>query len=111
MIELKTEPEKPKVPALREWGLDMDKFQAKAKASLDSARTDLSEVRGVLQQALVEAKQIVLDVQKSGKPAAAELKLAFERAWNEIEEGFSRAREKGREVRKPPADDDSHRAG
>ena len=101
MIELKTESEKKPAKVLRDWGLDMDAFRAKAKTSLEGARADLSEVREVLQQALTETKQIVLGLQKSGKPAAAEMKSAFERAWNEIEQGFSRAREKTREAEDP----------
>jgi dihydroxyacetone kinase len=102
MTEVKPELEKTPVHALREWGLDMEVFQAKAKASLGSTRADLNDIKGVLQQALAEAKQILLDLQKARKPVAAELKNAFERAWNEIEQGFSRAREKGREARQAP---------
>jgi hypothetical protein len=95
--------------SLREWGIDVEKFGQRAKASLQSAKGDLSEVTGTLRQTLVEAKDIVVGLHR-GTPAAAELKSGFERAWQEIEHAFSSARQKAREARQseptPPSDDD-----
>ena len=108
MPEIKMESEKARVDALREWGLDMDAFRAKAKASLGTARVDVNEIKKVLQQTLTETREILDALQKSTKPAAAELKQAFERAWNEIEQGFARARDKNREAQEPPRPDDSY---
>lgn len=108
MPEIKMESEKPRVNALREWGLDMDVFRAKAKTSLGEARIDVNEIKKVLQQTLAETREILSALQTSTKPAAAELKLAFERAWNEIERGFARAKEKNREAQLPPRPDDSY---
>ncbi len=90
---------------LREWGFDVAAFEAKAKKSLENARGDLSEVTGVLRQTLAKTKQILLDLQKTREPVAAELKSGFERAWDEIEQGFTRARQKMRESRTAPAGD------
>ena len=108
MPEIKMESEKPRVDTLREWGLDMDVFRTRARTSLDNARADVNEIKKVLQQTLVETRDILSALQSSTKPAAAEMKLAFERAWFEIEQGFTRAKEKNREAQLPPRPDDSY---
>jgi hypothetical protein len=80
--------------SLHDWGIDVDKFKERAKESLDTAKGDLSEITGTLRQTLVQAKDVVLGLQRGGSPAAAELKAGFERAWQEIESAFRSAREK-----------------
>ncbi len=85
--------------SLREWGFDFSRFEAKAKKSMENACGDLSEVTGVLRQTLIKTKQTLVDLQKSREPVAAELKNGFERAWEVIEEGFARARQRMREQR------------
>ncbi|HYR28661.1 MAG TPA: hypothetical protein VEU30_09350 [Thermoanaerobaculia bacterium] len=90
--------EKKKVAeSLRDWGFDAEKFQERAKESLESARGDLSEITGTLRQTLVHAKDIVAGLQKNGAPVAAELKTGFERAWHEIEAAFKAARSKAKD--------------
>lgn len=100
--EIKEEP--PMAHSLQEWGFDLATFEAKAKSSIANARGDLSEITGVLRQTMASTKQTLLDLQKSRGPVAAELKSGFERAWNEIEQGFARARQKMRDTRKAPAE-------
>jgi hypothetical protein len=85
--------------SLRDWGIDVGRFEERAKESIESARGDLSEVTGTLRHTLVEAKDVLLGLQKGGAPAAAELKSGFERAWQEIERAFTAARQKAREAR------------
>ncbi len=93
-----TSPEKsPVADALREWGFDVNTFEARAKKSLDSARGDLSEISGVLGQTLTRTKQVLLDLQRQRSPVATELKKGFEEAWEAIERGFARARQKVRQ--------------
>jgi hypothetical protein len=82
--------------ALEDWGIDVEKFKGRAKESLENARGDLSEITGTLRQTLVSAKDVLVGLQKSGSPAAAELKAGFERAWTEIETAFRAAREKAK---------------
>jgi hypothetical protein len=84
--------------SLREWGIDVDKFESRAKVSIETARGDLSEITGTLRQTLVEAKDILVGLQRGGSPAAAELKAGFERAWHEIEQAFTVARQKAKEA-------------
>src|SRR5687768_16272769 len=87
--------------SLREWGFDVDKFQTRAKESLDAARGDLTEVTGTLRQTLVEAKDVLIALQRGGSPAAAELRAGFERAWQEIDRAFKSARQKAKEAETP----------
>ena len=87
--------------SLREWGFDVDKFQIRAKESFDTARGDLSEITGTLRQTLVEAKDVLVGLQRGGAPAAAELKAGFERAWQEIDQAFKAARQKAKENATP----------
>ncbi|SRR6266542_3698919 len=96
----------PLANALREWGFDLARFEMKAKRSVENARGDLSEITGVLRESLRKTKQIVLDLQGSRHPVAAELKYGFERAWDEIEQAFARARQKVREAHQTAATGD-----
>jgi len=84
--------------SLREWGIDVDKFAERSRESMQAARGDLSEITGTLRSTLVEAKDIIIGLQKQGGPAAAELKTGFERAWHEIERAFGAARQKAKDA-------------
>jgi hypothetical protein len=86
--------------SLRDWGIDVDKFEERAKESYQNAKGDLSEITGTLRQTLVEAKDILVGLQKERAPVAAELRNGFERAWQEIERAFSAARQKAKEASK-----------
>ena len=81
---------------LEDWGIDVEKFKERAKESFESARGDLTEITGTLRHTLVQAKDVLVGLQKGGSPAAAELKAGFERAWHEIEGAFRAAREKAK---------------
>jgi hypothetical protein len=86
--------------ALKGWGIDVEQFEARAKQSVGTAKGDLSELTGTLRETLHRAKEVILDLQKTGvTPVAAELKTGFERAWNEIESAFASARQRAREGR------------
>ena len=101
--------EEPK-KSLEDWGIDVEKFKERAKESLETARGDLSEITGTLRSTLVQAKDILVGLQKTGSPAAAELKSGFERAWQEIESAFKAAREKAKTAEtaeKPESPDDT----
>ena len=82
--------------SLEDWGIDVDRFKERAKESLENARGDLSEITGTLRHTLVHAKDVLVGLQKTGSPAAAELKSGFERAWHEIELAFRNARDRAK---------------
>ncbi len=92
--------------SLRDWGIDVERFEERAKESFETAKGDLSEITGTLRHTLVEAKDILVGMQKSGTPVAAELKAGFERAWQEIERAFVAARQKAKEASQENADKD-----
>lgn len=85
--------------SLNDWGIDVDKFKERAKQSVAGAKDDLSEIAGTLRQTLVQAKDVLVGLQKGGAPAASELKGGFERAWTEIENAFKAARDRAKEAR------------
>ena len=89
-----TDEKKSVADALRDWGIDVEKFEERAKESFATAKGDLSEITGTLRQTLVEAKEILIGLQKGG---GTELKGGFERAWQEIERAFKAAREKAKD--------------
>jgi hypothetical protein len=101
MDELEKNPPSPEQKSktrefLREWGFDVETFEARARRSMESTR---GEVTGALRQTLTTTKQTLLDLQKSRQPVAAELKSGFERAWDEIEKAFAGARRQMRDTR------------
>ena len=110
MAEQEDDEKKKVTESLRDWGFDTEKFQERAKESLENARGDLSEITGTLRHTLVQAKDVIVGLQRNGAPVAAELKTGFERAWHEIESAFRSAREKAKERKDdaaappPPAD-------
>ncbi|MGZ7042400.1 MAG: sll1863 family stress response protein, partial [Thermoanaerobaculia bacterium] len=104
MKEQRSDAEQKLTESMRTWGFDFDTFRSKAKASIEEARGDLSEVTGVLRQTMARTRSILLDLQKSREPVSAELKNGFERAWNEIEQAFARARQLTRESKQVPAE-------
>jgi hypothetical protein len=111
-----SEPLEPKGPKhdkkiadeLRQWGFDVETFRTRARKSMEGARGDASEVGDALRAAAARTRQVLADLQKTGGPAAAELKNGFEQAWEAIEQAFIRASRKVRERRDaephPPED-------
>ena len=87
---------------LRDWGFDLAAFQTRAKQSMDAARGDMSEITGTLREAFASTKQVLIDLERTKRPVASELKTGFERAWDEIENAFSRARQRMREPNPAP---------
>lgn len=96
--------------SLRDWGIDVDRLEERAKESMQAAKGDLTEIAGTLRQTLIHAKDVVAGLQAKGSPAAAELKAGFERAWTEIEGAFRAAREKAKSGEPPKGPDDEAQA-
>jgi len=103
------DPKKSVADSLRDWGIDVDKFEERAKESFQNAKGDLTEITGTLRQTLLEAKDILVGLQKSGTPVATELKTGFERAWQEIEHAFTAARQKAKEGAQEKKDEGSEK--
>ena len=74
---------------------------AQARLVFAHGTTDpVAEAAFLVGETLHRAKEVILDLQKTGvTPVAAELKTGFERAWSEIESAFAAARQRAREGR------------
>ncbi len=88
--------EKRAIEYLREWGFDLDKFEARAKKSIELTRGDVGEITGALRQTLLRAKWVLVDLERNRKPVAVVLKMGFERGGNALEVLFIRARQRMR---------------
>ena len=91
---------------LREWGFDFDTFETRAKKKKGELNEEYGEVRDVLKKTLDEAKEQMVKIAQASKPAGAELKTGFEKAWAELEKAFKKAEEKAAEDRAEPEDED-----
>ena len=99
MNELQTTPpeEKEKKTVkdiLLEWGFDFDRFESRAKKKKSEINDEYGEVREVLKRSLDETKVRLVKLAEASKPAGAELKTGFEKAWAELEKAFTKAEEK-----------------
>lgn len=88
---------------LREWGFDVEAFEAKARQSLEEARGDLTDVTDAIRSALAATRQTLLEIQRARAPIAAELRTGFERAWEDLEKAFEAARQRMKETREEAA--------
>jgi outer membrane lipopolysaccharide assembly protein LptE/RlpB len=118
MNELETLPEEPKNEQqppksirdqLKEWGFDLDVFEDRAKKARGEAKEEYGDVMDKVRDGLAKAKVQLSEVAKASKPAGAELKVGFEKAWSEIVTAVKRAEEKVSEQKKdgdepPPSD-------
>lgn len=118
MNELETIPEEPKSEKkpprstreqLKEWGFDLDVFEERATKARGEAKEEYGDVMDKVRDGLAKAKVQLSEVARASKPAGAELKVGFEKAWSEIVAAVKRAEEKAAEQRQgpgePPSDD------
>ena len=96
---------------LKEWGFDLDVFEVRAKKARGEAKEEYGDVMDKVRDGLAKAKVQLGEVAKASKPAGAELKVGFEKAWSEIVAAVKRAEEKVAEQKQgggePPPDDPS----
>lgn len=109
MNELETLPEEPKNDQqpprsireqLKEWGFDLDVFEERAKKARGEAKDEYGDAMDKVRDGLAKAKVQLAEVAKASKPAGAELKVGFEKAWSEIVAAVKRAEEKVAEQKK-----------
>ncbi len=79
---------------VKEWGLDLKRFRAKAAKANGSAKQKLEEDAAVLRNKLDGAKTKLADMKKSGKAASAELARGVEKARSNLRKAFRRAKAK-----------------
>ena len=79
---------------LKEWGIDLQKFRAKANKTKGKAKTELDREAAALQAKLNEAQKKVEELEKAGDAASGELKKGIENAWAELRKAFDSAAKK-----------------
>jgi chromosome segregation ATPase len=76
---------------LKEWGIDLEKFRAKADKTKGMAKAGLEKEVAALQAKLNEAKKKLEELKKADYAASAELKKGIENAWAELKKAFDSA--------------------
>jgi lambda repressor-like predicted transcriptional regulator len=76
---------------LKEWGVDLEKFRAKADKTNDKVKAELEREVAALRAKLNEAQKKLEELKKTGDDASGELKKGIENAWAELKEAFESA--------------------
>jgi hypothetical protein len=76
---------------LREWGIDLEKFRAKADKTKGMAKTELEREVAAMRAKLNEAQKKLEELKKLGEAAPGELKKGIENAWAELKKAFDSA--------------------
>jgi GTP-binding protein EngB required for normal cell division len=79
---------------LKEWGIDLQKFRAKADKIKGTAKAGPEREVAALQAKLNEAKKKLEEFKKADRAASAELKKGIENAWAELKKAFDSAKAK-----------------
>ncbi len=66
---------------LKEWGIDLETFRAKADKTKGKAKTELEREVAALRAKLNEAQKKLEELKKAGDTASGELKKGIENAW------------------------------
>jgi len=81
---------------LKEWGIDLEKFRAKADKTKTEAKVKLDNEVGTLRTKMGEAQKKLEELKKAGDAASGELKKGVENAWVELKKAFDNATTKFR---------------
>ena len=79
---------------LKEWGIDLEKFRAKADKTKEKSKAELEREVAALRVKLNEAQKKLEELKKADYAASAELKKGIENAWAELKEAFDSAKAK-----------------
>ena len=76
---------------LKEWGIDLEKFRAKADKTKGKAKAELEREVTALRAKLNEAQKELEELKKTGDAASGDLKKGVENAWAELKKAFESA--------------------
>ena len=76
---------------LKEWGIDLEKFRAKAGKTKTNAKVKLDNEVAALRAKMDEAQKKLEELKKAGGGASGELKKGVESAWTERKKAFDLA--------------------
>jgi predicted nucleic acid-binding Zn-ribbon protein len=76
---------------LKEWGIDLEKFRAKADKAKTRGKVKLENEVAALRAKMDEAHKKLEELKKAGDAASGELKKGVESAWIELKKAFDSA--------------------
>jgi len=76
---------------LKEWGIDLEKFRAKAGKTKSNAKVKLDNEVAALRTKMDEAQKKLEELEKAGGAASGDLKKGIESAWAELKKAFDNA--------------------
>ena len=76
---------------LKESGIDLEKFRAKAGKTKGKAKIELEREVAALRAKVNEAQKKLEELKKAGDAASGELKKGIENAWAELKRAFDSA--------------------
>jgi predicted nucleic acid-binding Zn-ribbon protein len=79
---------------LKEWGVDLEKFKARAGKASGEVRTEYEKQIKLLHEKLEHARKNLEKLEKSGSSASDELKKGIENAWAELKKAFDNVADK-----------------
>ena len=79
---------------LKEWGVDLEKFKARAGKTSGEVKTEYEKQIKLLHEKLDHARKKLDEFEKSGSSASDELKKGIEKAWAELKKAFDNVADK-----------------
>lgn len=76
---------------LKEWGIDLEKFRAKADKAKTDEEVKLDNEVATLRTKMGEARKKLEELKKAGDAASGELKKGVANAWVELKKAFDNA--------------------
>ena len=76
---------------LKEWGIDLEKFRAKADKAKTEEKVKLDNEVATLRAKMGEARKKLEELKKAGGAASGELKKGVENSWAELKKAFDNA--------------------
>ena len=76
---------------LKEWGIDLEKFGAKADKAKTDEKLKFDKEVATLRAKMGEARKKLEDLKKAGDAASGELKKGVENSWAELKKAFDNA--------------------
>ncbi len=79
---------------LKEWGVDLEKFKAKADTTKEERKAEHEKEVAALQAKLNEAQKRLAEFKQKGSAASGELKKRVEDAWAGFKKAYESATRK-----------------
>jgi len=79
---------------LKEWGVDLEKFNARAGKASGEVRAEYEKQIKFLHEKLEHARKKLEEFENSGSSASDELKKGIEKAWAELKKAFDNVADK-----------------